>query len=53
MYFLFSENKGTDQVCGVTVQLICAFVFAKAKGRFSHDMAQIHLICATGKRITE
>ena len=26
--------------CAVTAQLICAFVFAYAKGRFSHDAAQ-------------
>ena len=25
--------------CAVTVQLICAFVFANAKSRFSHDKA--------------
>ena len=29
--------------CAVTAQLICAFVFAKAKVRFSHDVAQILL----------
>ena len=27
--------------CAVTAQLICAFVFAKAKIRFSHDLDQI------------
>ena len=27
--------------CRVTVQVLCAFVFAYAKGRFSHDMAHI------------
>ena len=27
--------------CAVTVQLICAFVFAYAKSRFSHYVAQI------------
>ena len=26
--------------CMGTAQLICAFVFANAKSRFSHDMAQ-------------
>ena len=31
--------------CAVTVQLICVFVFAYAKSRFSHDVAQ--LICST------
>ena len=27
--------------CAVTGQLICAFVFAYAKSRFSHDGAQV------------
>ena len=27
--------------CAVTAQLICAFVFAYAKSRFSHDVAQM------------
>ena len=27
--------------CAVYAQLICAFVFANAKSRFSHDAAQI------------
>ena len=27
--------------CAVTVQLICAFVLAYAKSRFSHDAAQL------------
>ena len=27
--------------CEVTAQLICAFVFAQAKIRFSHDAAQL------------
>ena len=27
--------------CAVTVQLICAFVFAYAESRFSHEAAQI------------
>ena len=27
--------------CAVTIQLICAFVFAYANGRFSHDMAHV------------
>ena len=27
--------------CAVTAQLICAFVFANAKVRFSHDLAEI------------
>ena len=35
MYCLCSENKDADAV--VTTQLICAFVFAYPKIRFSHD----------------
>ena len=27
--------------CPVTTQLICAFVFANAKSRFSHDVAHL------------
>ena len=27
--------------CALTAQLICAFVFTKAKGRFSHDAAHL------------
>ena len=38
--FLISENKGTE----VTVQLICAFVFADAKRRFSHEAARITVL---------
>ena len=33
---LCSKNKGT-----VTAQLICVFVFAYVKSRFSHDTAHI------------
>ena len=36
MFFLCSENKGADQ-------LICVFVFAYAKSRFSHDAAHFML----------
>ena len=32
-----SENKGADQLCGYSAQLICVFVVAYAKRRFSHD----------------
>ena len=35
MCYLCSENKGA----GVPAQLICAFVFAYAESRFSHDAA--------------
>ena len=34
--------------CAVTVQLVCAFVFALAKIRFSHDAAHI----TNGKSLT-
>ena len=40
LYYLFSENKDADQFC-VTTKLICVFVFAFAKSRFSHDAAHI------------
>ena len=51
-YYLCSENKGADQLCGyreansfaVPVNLICVFVFAYAKIRFSYDAA--HFIVA-------
>ena len=42
LYYLFSENKGADQLRGY---LICAFVFAYAKSRFSHDAAYIEPSC--------
>ena len=41
--------------CPVTAQLICAFVFAFAKSRFSHDAAEIpkypinHFCCIQSK----
>ena len=34
MYYLSSENKGTDQLYGGTAQLICVFVFSYAKSSF-------------------
>ena len=36
--YLCSKNKGADQLCCYR-KLICAFVFAYAKSRFSHDAA--------------
>ena len=39
LYYLCSKNKGLIS-CAVSLQLICTFVFAYAKIRFSHDMAQ-------------
>ena len=47
MYYLCSENKGAVQLRGyreVTTKLICMFVFAYAKSRFSHNAA--HMICS-------
>ena len=40
LYSQCSENKGADQIA----KLICAFVFACAKIRFSHDVAQIRMV---------
>ena len=40
LYYPYSENKGADQLRS-TAQLICVFVFAYAKGRFSHNEAQM------------
>ena len=41
LYFLCSENKGADQRYCVTAQLICVFVFAYAKIRFSQKEAHL------------
>ena len=38
LYYLCSENKGTDQLCGYR-EADRVFVFAYAKSRFSHDEA--------------
>ena len=40
LYYLYSENKGDDQIHGYR-KLICVFVFADAKSRFSHDAAHL------------
>ena len=40
LYSLYIEIKALI-TCEVTVQLICAFLFAYAKGRYSHYAAQI------------
>ena len=40
LYYPCSENKGVISFA-VTVKLICVFVFAYAKSRFSHDEAQL------------
>ena len=42
--YLCSKHKGADKMHGY---LICAFVFAYAKGIFSHDAAHYRLNCAT------
>ena len=39
--FQCSVNKGADQLRGFTAKLICIFVFAYTKIRFSHDAARI------------
>ena len=49
MYYLYSENKSA-----LTWQLICTFVLAYAKCRFSHDAAHIKLtllsvVCDVGE----
>ena len=41
MYYLCSENKSADQVIA---QLICPFVLAYAKRRFSYDAAHIYTL---------
>ena len=40
LYYLCCKNKGADQLRS----LICAFVFAYAKIRFSHDTAQMYRV---------
>ena len=51
LYYPCSENKGADQLRGdreaglrlcVTAELVCVFVFAYAKNRFSHDAAPLY-----------
>ena len=42
-YFLYVAKTKALFSCAVTVQLICAFVFAYAKSRFSHDAALLFL----------
>ena len=42
LYLLCSENKDADQLrsyCTAAKLLICVFVFAYAKSRFSHEVA--------------
>ena len=47
LYYPYSENKGTDQLRGYCeadpAKLICVFVFAYAKSRFSYDAAQMKM----------
>ena len=45
VYYPCSENKGTDQLRGVTAKLICTFVFSYADCWFSHQAA--HLLTAS------
>ena len=41
MYAIYGAKTKALISCAVTVQLICVFVFAYAKSRFSHDVAHI------------
>ena len=38
MFYLCSEIKGADQLRSNCAAVICTFVFAYAKGRFSCDL---------------
>ena len=40
LYYPYSENKALISFA-ITAKLICVFVFAYAKSRFSHDAAHI------------
>ena len=42
LYYPCSENKALISFA-ITAKLICVFVFAYAKSRFSHDAAQLKL----------
>ena len=42
LYYPCSEKKGADQLCGYW-KLICVFVFAYAKSRFSHNEAHLFI----------
>ena len=46
MYYPRIENKGADQLRGYA-KLICVFVFAYAKSRFSYDAAHLVTVCCT------
>ena len=41
LHYLYSENKGADQLHSYCLQLICTFVFTYAQSRFSYDAAHI------------
>ena len=45
---LCSENKGADQLCSITLQLICTFVFAYAKKQVLSDMKRLNFGLFTG-----
>ena len=42
LYYPCSENKGADHLRG-SAKLICVFVFAYAKSRFSNDVAHMYM----------
>ena len=41
LYYLCSENKGADQCDYCAADILCAFVLAYAKSRFSYDLTNI------------
>ena len=44
MYLLYTAKTNVQISCVVTAQLNCAFVFAYAKSRFSHDAAHLRAV---------
>ena len=54
LYYLYRENKDSKPKTPISThaypQLTCAFVFAYAKSRFSHDAAQIKQPIPSTKR---
>ena len=41
---MYAAKTKTPISCAVTAQLICAFVFAYAKSRFTHDAAYVQML---------
>ena len=44
LYYPYSEKTKALISFAVTAKLICVFVFAYAKSRFSHDAAQLKVV---------